>query len=117
MDRLTIDVDLIINNNDIGRMLLAMKRSIVPVKAHNDAMKPQENIRLQQEVQQIGKRQPPGWRAPTVNSAMGRAAVLPGLDKYGGIDLNAANLNLQIKRDGKGVPLPIIQTEFREYKY
>ncbi len=25
----------------------------------------------------------------------------------GGIDLNAANLNLQIKRDGKGVPLPI----------
>jgi hypothetical protein len=27
----------------------------------------------------------------------------------GGIDFNAANLNLQIKRDGKGVPLPISQ--------
>jgi hypothetical protein len=27
----------------------------------------------------------------------------------GGIDLNAANLNLQIKRDGHGVPLPISQ--------
>ena len=27
----------------------------------------------------------------------------------GGIDLNSANLNLQIKRDGKGVPLPIDQ--------
>ncbi|MBI3602029.1 MAG: hypothetical protein HY209_03955 [Candidatus Omnitrophica bacterium] len=25
----------------------------------------------------------------------------------GGIDLNAANLNLQIKRDGRGVPLPV----------
>jgi CheY-like chemotaxis protein len=27
----------------------------------------------------------------------------------GGIDLNSANLNLQIKRDGKGVPLPLAQ--------
>ena len=27
----------------------------------------------------------------------------------GGIDMNAANLNLQIKRDGQGVPLPISQ--------
>jgi len=27
----------------------------------------------------------------------------------GGIDFNSANLNLQIKRDGKGVPLPISQ--------
>ncbi len=30
-------------------------------------------------------------------------------DPLGGIDLNAANLNLQIKRDGNGVPLPISQ--------
>ena len=29
--------------------------------------------------------------------------------RKGGIDFNAANLNLQIKRDGKGVPLPISQ--------
>ncbi|MEI7998277.1 MAG: hypothetical protein WCH62_02055, partial [Candidatus Omnitrophota bacterium] len=29
----------------------------------------------------------------------------------GGIDLNAANLNLQIRRDGKGVPLPIAQQD------
>ena len=29
----------------------------------------------------------------------------------GGIDLNGANLNLQIKRDGKGVPLPIDQQD------
>jgi len=28
---------------------------------------------------------------------------------YGGIDFNAANLHLQIKRDGNGVPLPISQ--------
>ena len=34
---------------------------------------------------------------------------LPGADKRGGIDFNAANLNLQIKRDGTGVPLPISQ--------
>jgi hypothetical protein len=30
-------------------------------------------------------------------------------DIKGGIDFNAAHLNLQIKRDGKGVPLPISQ--------
>jgi hypothetical protein len=29
----------------------------------------------------------------------------------GGIDLNAANMNLQIKRDGKGVALPISQQD------
>ena len=29
----------------------------------------------------------------------------------GGIDFNSANLNLQIKRDGKGVPLPLIQQD------
>ncbi len=30
---------------------------------------------------------------------------------YGGIDFNSANLNLQIKRDGHGVPLPISQQD------
>ena len=30
-------------------------------------------------------------------------------DPLGGIDFNAANLNLEIKRDGKGVPLPMVQ--------
>jgi len=30
---------------------------------------------------------------------------------YGGIDFNAAHLNLQIKRDGQGVPLPISQQD------
>ncbi len=29
----------------------------------------------------------------------------------GGIDLNAANLDLRIKRDGKGVPLPLLQQD------
>jgi len=31
----------------------------------------------------------------------------PGSPEYGGIDLNAANLDLQIKRDGNGIPLPM----------
>jgi hypothetical protein len=30
---------------------------------------------------------------------------------FGGIDFNAANLNLRIKRDGKGVPLPLSQQD------
>ena len=32
-------------------------------------------------------------------------------DDVGGIDLNSANLNFQIKRDGKGVPLPLAQQD------
>jgi len=32
----------------------------------------------------------------------------------GGIDLNAANLNLQIKRDGRGVPLPLNQQDMAQ---
>jgi hypothetical protein len=32
----------------------------------------------------------------------------------GGIDLNAANLNLQIKRDGKGVPLPLDKQDMNQ---
>jgi len=32
----------------------------------------------------------------------------------GGIDMNAANLNLVIKRDGKGVPLPLAQQDLAQ---
>jgi len=32
----------------------------------------------------------------------------------GGIDLNSANLNLQIKRDGNGVPLPLLQQDWAQ---
>ncbi len=32
-------------------------------------------------------------------------------EHLGGIDMNAANLNLKIKRDGKGVPLPLAQQD------
>jgi len=38
------------------------------------------------------------------------------LNSYGGIDFNAANLNLQIKRDGHGVPLPISQQDLQNIK-
>ncbi|MDO8675358.1 MAG: hypothetical protein Q7K71_04495 [Candidatus Omnitrophota bacterium] len=34
----------------------------------------------------------------------------------GGIDMNAANLNLQIRRDGKGVPLPVSQQDLENIK-
>jgi hypothetical protein len=45
-------------------------------------------------------------------SSAGRAAT----DKVGGIDLNAANLDMQIKRDGKGVPLPISSKDLGNIK-
>ena len=31
------------------------------------------------------------------------------IDDLGGIDMNSTNLDLQIKRDGRGVPLPLSQ--------
>ena len=33
------------------------------------------------------------------------------MNVYGGIDFNSTNLDLQIKRDGHGVPLPINQQD------
>ncbi|MCR4336561.1 MAG: hypothetical protein NUV91_01985, partial [Candidatus Omnitrophica bacterium] len=39
--------------------------------------------------------------------------VQPG---YGGIDFNASNLNLQIKRDPDGVPLPVFQQPIKDMK-
>jgi hypothetical protein len=39
----------------------------------------------------------------------GREGVIPG-----GIDFNSANLNLQIKRDGNGVPLPLAQQDMAQ---
>ncbi len=35
-------------------------------------------------------------------------------DPVGGIDLNAANLNLLIMRDGKGIPLPLIHQDMAQ---
>lgn len=39
------------------------------------------------------------------------ASKAMAVDRKGGIDLNAANLNFQIKRDGQGVPLPISEQD------
>jgi hypothetical protein len=54
---------------------------------------------------------------PLLNGASWSIAVSDVINKAkdsamkGGIDFNAANLNLQIKRDGNGVPLPISQQD------
>ena len=34
--------------------------------------------------------------------------------EVGGIDFNSKNLDLQIKRDGKGVPLPLAQQDMAQ---
>jgi len=47
-----------------------------------------------------------GWQKTPYDSAQ---AAMPG-----GIDLNSANLNLQIKRDGRGVPLPLSQQDMAQ---
>ncbi len=44
----------------------------------------------------------------TVSDPVGASEAV---DPVGGIDLNSANLNLMIKRDGKGVPLPMSQQD------
>ncbi len=46
-----------------------------------------------------------------INGLMERITTLLGLDLKGGIDLNGANLDLRIKRDGNGVPLPFVQQD------
>ena len=45
-----------------------------------------------------------------------KATVANSTDHLGGIDMNAANLNLQIKRDGRGVPLPLPQQDWEHIR-
>jgi hypothetical protein len=47
---------------------------------------------------------------PSTNESRSAAMILT----KGGIDLNSANLNLKIKRDGKGVPLPVTQQDLAQ---
>jgi len=52
--------------------------------------------------------------------AMGRAQIPHEkrvTDHLGGIDLNSANLDLQIKRDGRGVPLPLAQQDMAQLSH
>lgn len=49
-----------------------------------------------------------------VAANISREPLITKHDPLGGIDLNAANLNLQIKRDGRGVPLPLAQQDMTQ---
>ena len=65
---------------------------------------PQEPWHSQQESGSLKE----SWYAQELVAAIGTH------ETNGGIDLNSANLNLQIKRDGKGVPLPLIQQDMAQ---
>jgi hypothetical protein len=54
------------------------------------------------------------WRGELPNESMSaQRSVLPqnNVNQLGGIDFNAANMNLLVKRDGRGVPLPLVQQD------
>ncbi len=48
------------------------------------------------------------------NPVIKRVTQPTGESPVGGIDFNSANLNLQIKRDGAGVPLPVSQQDMAQ---
>ncbi len=50
----------------------------------------------------------------TSSSAMIHGITADKLDHLGGIDMNAAHLDLHIKRDGNGVPLPVSQQDLAQ---
>ncbi|MDE2028185.1 MAG: response regulator, partial [Candidatus Omnitrophica bacterium] len=53
---------------------------------------------------------------PAMSSSRENALIAESMKKQGGIDLNAANLNMLIKRDGNGVPLPWVQQDLTPFK-
>jgi hypothetical protein len=53
-------------------------------------------------------------RSGKIPASKNEALVEQSMGRKGGIDLNAANLSLQIKRDGKGVPLPLVQQDMNQ---
>ncbi len=52
-----------------------------------------------------------GYKPDTVTTDK---AMLGPADEFGGLDLNAAPLNLLIKRDGRGVPLPLLRQDWAQ---
>lgn len=56
----------------------------------------------------------PGRAKSMVPKTLADQAAVTAVSPTGGIDLNAANLDLQIKRDGNGVPLPISQQDMAQ---
>ncbi|MBF0489377.1 MAG: hypothetical protein HQL15_02000 [Candidatus Omnitrophica bacterium] len=56
------------------------------------------------------------WENTEFENGLKDKALISNEEHLGGIDFNAANLNLQIKRDGKGVPLPISQQNLENIK-
>jgi len=65
-------------------------------------------------VQFIFNKQGSEWRLKDTKSVSIRIDSAMSVDHLGGIDLNSANLNFQIKRDGKGVPLPFVQQDMAQ---
>jgi hypothetical protein len=61
----------------------------------------QNNMRLAIEI----------LRGLSSEAAMKPGEVQQANAENGGIDLNATNMNMQIKRDGNGVPLPVAQQD------
>jgi CheY-like chemotaxis protein len=50
-------------------------------------------------------------------SRLDQAMTIKDAADLGGIDMNAANLNLQIKRDGHGMPLPLSQQDLAQLSH
>lgn len=73
-------------------------------------------------VREDGSQDPPDYagqpqerlRLAAEKSDRAMAQVRQQATNPGGIDMNAANLNMLIKRDGKGVPLPIAQQDMAQ---
>ncbi|MBF0523215.1 MAG: hypothetical protein HQL24_09195 [Candidatus Omnitrophica bacterium] len=83
----------------------------IPVIVNPKQKKVKDAVKLTDEQQKND--QPPSSSSTAVVTAL-QEGLVKGIDqalvtRNGGIDLNAANLDLEIKRDGKGMPLPVAQ--------
>lgn len=56
----------------------------------------------------------PGTNSFNIVARKSKDPAMNAAEPYGGIDMNAAHLDMQIKRDGKGVPLPLAQQDFAQ---
>ena len=103
-------------DEEYNAMSLEQKWALVRTVALDNNVAPDKFVALIKEkvIPFMRQYDPKGALArlqPKKDQAMSTPQDRAALAKYGGIDFNAANLSLQIKRDGRGVPLPISQQD------
>ena len=106
-----------INERNVLRWISALKEYITDIKDAIGQLPDRAMTVTTHEIESVKDPLAEKWKKqnPTLKFPVGKESTA-GTDAAmnGGIDLNSAHLNLQIRRDGNGVPLPLSQQDMAQ---